>query len=198
MNADLIVLEHLRKSSGLLDRLFGRPEDYLEAAVKTFGDDMVVKAAGLADEIQREMARSAAAHGVNPDYLHFAIFRMGTSWPVSGKLADALTLAKDLVLEGSRPPSMSRLTLDQDEEAVDAAVRSVAQWAATELKKKLHTLLWQGAAKHAKSLIRKLKQNVTPVEMSKYLILKTSEAVSKSNLIFSNSYLLNAIFKLVG
>lgn len=196
MHPDQILMRY--KPAGLLDRLFGNPEDFLQAAIKTFGDDLVKAAAGLAGEIQREMARAASAQDVNPDYLHFAIFRMGPSWPVKGKLADDLSLAKDLVLEGSRPPSMSRLTLDQDEEAVDAAIKIVARWAATDLKKKLHTLMWQNAAKHAKGLIRKLKQNVTPVEMAKYLILKTAETASRTNLVFENSYLLNAIFKLLG
>ena len=196
MNADHLALRYV--SGGLLDRLFGSPEDAIEAAMVTFGKDMLASVTALAPEVQRASRQTAKSHGVAEDYLNYVIFRNRQSWPIKGKLSDALTLAKDIVLEAGRPPSMKNLSVDQDDAQVDKAVQSMAKWVSTDFKKKIHSMLWKHASKHAKPLIMKLNQSASPGEMTKYLLVKTFERLKQHTLLFDNSYLLNAVFKLVG
>lgn len=195
MNADDLALRYVY--GGLLERLFGSPDDALDAAMSQFGRDMLADATSLVPEIIKMGSKIAKGHGVSEDYFHYVIYRNRQSWPVVGKLADALAVAKDLVMDAGRPPSMKNLSLDQDDAQVDTAVQVFARWANTDIKKKLHTMLWKHASKHAKTLIRKLDQDVTPAEMTKYLILKTAERLKTNTLMFSNSYLLNAIIQLL-
>lgn len=196
MNPDQLALRYV--CGGLLDRLFGPKsfEDALDDAMAQLGRDILFDVVSLAPEIIRTGAKIAKGLGVSEDYFNYVIYRNRQSWPVSGKLADALSVAKDIVLEAGRPPSMNDLSLGQDDAQVDKAIQVFARWASTDLDKKLHQMLWKHASKHAKPLIRKLKLDVTPVEMTQYLLGKTNKQLKRHSLMFSNSYLLKAIFQL--
>lgn len=193
MNADELALEFSSRSAGLLDRLFGQDDDPLDAALKDIGKQMNRSWPKLAPKILSRIADASKKSGVNPDYLNYVLFQNRASWPVKGKLATALEIAVEIVMESGRQPRYPNLPAREDDAQVDAAIKDVAMWAATDLAKQLKSVVVAAASDHSRPLRRKLDTDVTPLEMAQYIISKFRDRLKQHTSMFENSYLLSQI-----
>lgn len=193
MNADELALEFSSRSAGLLDRLFGDDEDPLDTALKDIGKQMNRSWGKLAPKILSRIDDASKKYGVNPDYLNYVLFQNRATWPVKGKLATALEIAVEIVMEAGRQPRYPNLPSQEDDAQVDAAVKDVALWASRDLAKELKTILVAAASDHVRTLRRKLDTDVTPVEMAQYVISKFRDRLKQHTSMFENSYLLSQI-----
>lgn len=193
MNADELVLDYSARTAGLLDRLFGRDEDPLDAALKDMGKQMNKSWSRIAPKILSRIDAAAKKYGVNPDYLNYVLFQNRSSWPVKGKMATALEIAIDIVMESGRQPRYPNLPAGDDDSQVDAAIKEVASWAASDLAKALQSIVVAAASDHARPMRKSLDVDVTPLEMAQYLITKFKDRLKQHTAMFENSYLLSQI-----
>ncbi len=203
IEAGTIVFRHLtafQEKEALLEKWFGDDTDPLDKALEKVGKDMNRRWDRLAPKVLGMVSTAAKKFGVSKDYLEYVIFANRQTWPVRGKDALALSVAKDIVLEASRIPSMSNLPAAEDDEKIDDAVKAVASWAKTSFASDLRSGLLEDAAKHAKSLIKKLgikDSRITPMVMAKYIMVKFKERLGKHTLMFDHSYLLKNVVTLI-
>lgn len=197
IDADTLVDEHFEKTAGLLDRLFGKDDDPLDNALRQVGKDYNRALKRLVPKILSTISKAAAMHGVDENYLNYVIYRNRQSWPTRGKDSYALEVARELVVDDGKMPRIENIPVNEDHSKVDKAILSVAKWAVTDMAKEALKMLYSAASKHAKPLIRKLKENVTPSEMMRYVVVKFAQKLRQQTAMFENQGRLSTLVNYV-
>lgn len=148
--------------------VFDWGRDGIDKAMMAIGRDFWDAAVALGDSFVAEVPKIARKHGIDPGYLFFVL---GENLPAAKRLAGpngkSLGIAWNLMAARGRSRGYNRFNVPTDEDAVDAAIKQVALWSATDFKKEVAKAFMGAVKKHTPKIQAELDaQNIKSKPLS--------------------------------